>query len=414
MSGPTEEFAAYLATLDPGDLDDAARARFSLVWDDTLACTVAGLSEAKVAKLARSIAGAGSVEPLTGLTGSPSEIALVLGYAGAALELDEGNYAAGGHPAVHAFATALAEAARTGVDDAARRAAFLAGYEAGARVGYAAALRPEAHAHGTWGAVGAAVAAARIRGFDAARIAAVIDIAGSLGLATSVTAPIRGGDVRSVWAGAAARNGILACDLVEAGVDGEPDGCAAVFGRVIGTAFDHGRLVEAIGTRFFVLENFMKLDACCRETQGALAALDAAWNGSDPGAITAVEIETFADAARLSNTAPANAMAARFSIPAALAARILHGPIAAESFAPERLSRPAFRALAGKVMVGEWNEANAALPERRLCRCTIHRADGAPLSATVDRAPGDPSDPLPAAVLRAKHTRLAPGLYPAA
>ena len=92
----------------------------------------------------------------------------------------------------------------------------------GARIGMATRLRPAAHPHGTWGTLGAAAAVARLRNHDAPTTARVLEVAASLGLATSATAALRGGSVRNAYAGSAAQNGMLACDLAEAGVAGEP------------------------------------------------------------------------------------------------------------------------------------------------------------------------------------------------
>lgn len=407
-AGPTRRLADWLACLGPDACSADLLAHTRLVFADTVACMIGGRSHPEVARLEAALRGPGVRERFTGVQGTPGDLALILGFAGAALELDEGHYAAGGHPAVHAAAAVLAEAARMGAGDDACLIAFLAGYEAGGRVGAATRLHPAVHPHGTWGAVGAAVGVAVLRRFDGARIAAVIDVAASLGLATSAGAPLRGGSVRSAWVGAAARNGLLACDLVEAGVTGEPEGCAAVFGRVLGTHFDSHRLTEGLGEPFLISGNFMKRDASCRETHGALAALAEACGTSTLSAadVRHIDVETFADAARLSEVAPVNEMAARFSIPAAVAATILDGAVTADAFTPERLERPALRALMRRVEVRATADATAALPDRRVCRCRIVLTDGTVRTGAVDAAPGDAGWRLPIEALRAKFEAL--------
>jgi 2-methylcitrate dehydratase PrpD len=413
-SGHTARLAAGLAALEAASFDDGLLAYTRIVFADTVACMIGGLSHPEVARLTAALRGPGVSERFTGVSAPRGDLALLLGFAGAALELDEGHYAAGGHPAVHAAAAVLAEAARNGAGDEACVRAFLAGYEAGGRVGEATRLRPAAHPHGTWGVVGAAVGVATLRGFDAVQMTAAIDVAASLGLATSGSAPLAGGSVRSAWVGAAARNGMLACDLVEAGVTGEPEGCAVVFGQVLGSRFDAGRLTDGLGERFLITENFMKRDASCRETHGGLAALAEA-RGERPlraAEVLRIEIETFADAARLSDVAPVNEMAARFSIPAAVAATVIDGAVAADAFTPERLERPALRELMRRVAVAAAPDATAALPGRRVCRCRIVLTDGAVMAGTVDTAPGDAGSRLPIQALRTKFDALcarAPG-----
>ena len=108
--------------------------------------------------------------PLLGAAAAapPPMAAFLTGLAGTAAELDEGNYPAGGHPAIHAIAPALAEAAARDCTGEALLTACIAGYEAGSRVGNAMRLRAAAHPHGTWGVIGAAAAVASLRGHDAA------------------------------------------------------------------------------------------------------------------------------------------------------------------------------------------------------------------------------------------------------
>jgi 2-methylcitrate dehydratase PrpD len=330
--------------------------------------------------------------------------AFLTGLAGTAVELDEGNYPAGGHPAIHALAAALAEAplhpqaSGTGL-----LAAFEAGYEAGARVGAATTLRPAAHPHGTWGVIGAAAAVAHLRGLDAAATQQVLDIAASLGLATSATASLRGGSVRNAYAGAAAQNGMLAVDLMQAGVTGEPGGIAVVFGGVIGSAYDEARIPPGR----MIGQPFLKAAAsCCRETQGALEAIEALLP-LEPAQVEAIEVATFASAALLDERAPAAPIAGRFSIPFTVATRIVQGHAWIEAFEEPALSDPRTRALAAKVRVVEDPALTALLPARRTCRLTLRMADGTTRMAEVVGTPGDPDRPLPEGALREKFRRCA-------
>ncbi|UOM35516.1 MmgE/PrpD family protein [Acuticoccus sp. I52.16.1] len=396
-----EAFAGFTAERLPA----ATRAHAAGVYADTVACMVAGLTDPEVAVFAKRFAGHGVTEPLTGLKAAYGNLALVLGFAATALELDDGHYDTGSHPAAHAAAGALAVAAHLGADDAARFDAFLVGYEVGARVGAGTSLRADAHGHGTWGAIGAAAAAAHLTRRDPAAFAAILDMAGGLGLATSVTAPMKGGTIRSAWVGVAARNGLLALDLFDAGVTPEPGGIEAVFGKVIGSAFDARAAAAGLGERWLIANNFMKVDASCRETQGALAAFRAAWPAGRPaGDIARVEIETFVPAADLAEREPVNIMGARFSIPATLALAAHGWQITADGYA-RALKDPAALDLMRRVTVVADPAMTAALPVRRT-RATVHLVDGGHLAATVDGAPGDADQPLEADALRAKFGAL--------
>jgi 2-methylcitrate dehydratase PrpD len=397
-------------------MPDALRDHAALVFADTLGAILAGHREASVAALVARHATGGV--PLLGAAAAapPPMAAFLTGLAGTAVELDEGNYAAGGHPAIHAVAPALAEAAATDPSGEALLSAVIAGYHAGSRVGHAMRLRPAAHPHGTWGVVGAAAAAAvaALRRWDAARIQAALEVAASLGLATSATASLRGGSVRNVYAGAAAQNGMLAVDLAEAGITGEPGGIPVVFGQVIGEAFD-AAAYAASAKRPFILESFLKQHACCRETQGALEAIELLLEEAPiaPEQVAAIEVATFASAAALAERAPISPIAGRFSIPFTVATRIVQGHAWIEAFADAAIADPRTRALAAKVAVREAPAFTARQPGERLCHLRLRLADGTLRERTVIGTPGDPERPLPEAALREKFRRSAePGFGP--
>lgn len=390
------------------DIPGHVRNHAGLIFADTLGAILAGHREPEVAAMVARHARGGV--PLLGAAAAapPPLTAFLTGFAGTAVELDEGNYPAGGHPAIHAVAPALAEAAATRPTGAALLTAVIAGYEAGSRIGHAMRLRPAAHPHGTWGVVGAATAVASLRGHDAALARRTQEVAASLGLATSATASLRGASVRNVYAGAAAQNGLLAADLAEAGVTGEPGGIPVVFGGVVGEGWD-GAAYEGSADRWFILESFLKLQSCCRETQGALEALELLLAAAPvaPDSVAAIEVETFASAALLAERAPASPIAGRFSIPFALATRILRGHAWIEAFAPKAIADPATGALAARVTVREDPALTARLPAERVCRLRLRLADGTTALREVIGTPGDPDRPHPEAALRDKFRRCA-------
>ncbi|WP_158291991.1 MmgE/PrpD family protein [Paracraurococcus ruber] len=389
-------------------IPDHVRDHAGLILADTLAAIVAGHREAEVRALAARHA-TGGVALLGAAAAAPPPMAAFLtGLAGTAAELDEGNYPAGGHPAIHAIAAALAEAAARDCSGAALLTACIEGYEAGSRVGHAMRLRPAAHPHGTWGVIGAAAAVASLRGQDPAATRRALDLAASLGLATSASASLRGGSVRNVYAGAAAQNGLLAVDLAEAGITGEPGGIPVVFGQVIGEGWD-AAAYEAGASRWFILESFLKLHSCCRETQGALEAIELLLAEAPiaPAAVEAIEVETFHSASLLSERAPVAPIAGRFSIPFTVATRIVSGGAWIEAFAPAAIADPATRALAAKVTVRHDPALTARQPAERVCRLLLRLADGTERRREVIGTPGDPDRPHPEAALREKFRRAA-------
>jgi 2-methylcitrate dehydratase PrpD len=408
---PTATLAAHLAGISAVTVPAAVRDRAGLVLADTLGAIVAGQGDAAVRAMVRrhAMAGGPCRLPGTDARAAPPMAAFLNGFAGTALELDEGNYPAGGHPGIHAVAAALAEAEARDANGTLLLDAVIAGYEAGARVGMATRLRPAAHPHGTWGTLGAAAAVAKLRGHGAETTARVLEVAASLSLATSATAALRGGSVRNAYAGMAAQNGLLACDLAEAGVSGEPEGIAAVFGRVVGDAFDGAAMVEGLGERWLITEAFFKQASCCRETQGALEALELLLAEAPvaPESVAAIEVETFASAAALAEQAPAASIAGRFSIPFTVATRIVRGHAWTEAFSEAAVADPETRALAARVAVREAPALTARLPRERVCRLSLRLHGGAVREKEVVGTPGDPDRPLPEEALREKFRRCA-------
>ncbi|WP_431270126.1 MmgE/PrpD family protein [Dankookia sp. P2] len=377
-----------------------------LIFADTIGAIVVGHRDAEVATMTARHASGGVSLMGTAVAAPLPMAAFLTGLAGTAAELDEGNYPAGGHPAIHAIAPALAEAAGRDCTGEALLTACIAGYEAGSRVGHAMRLRPAAHPHGTWGVIGAAAAVASLRGLDAEHAGRALDIAASLGLATSATASLRGGSVRNVYAGAAAQNGLLAVDLAGAGITGEPGGIPVVFGRVIGEAWDQAAYDGSTG-RWFILESFLKLHSCCRETQGALEAIELLLAEAPvrPDAIAAIEVETFASASLLAERAAVAPIAGRFSIPFTVATRIVSGSAWIEAFSPAAIADPATRGLAAKVTVREDPALTARQPAERVCRVALRLTDGTTRRREVIGTPGDPNRPHPEAALRDKSRR---------
>jgi 2-methylcitrate dehydratase PrpD len=405
-----QTLASFIQSTGRGNVPPAIRHQAGIVLADTLGAILAGWREPEVQTILARYADAGQAW-VFGLhrRADPASAAFLTGFAGTAVELDEGNYAAGGHPAIHAIAAALAEwSTRPGLSGEAFLDAALVGYEAGARTGMATKLRPAVHPHGTWGVIGAAAAVARLRRFTPEKTLTALELAASLSLATSVTASINGSAIRNIYAGVAAQNGLLACDLAETGMTSEPNAVAVVFGAVTGSHFDRDRLVAQLGERWLIDEPFLKLASSCRETQGALEALETLLEREsvDAHRIESITVTTFAPASSLRQTGPTTAIGARFSIPFVLALRLVYGSVWTDAFAPERLQDPCIRALAARVLVAENPMMTARVPRERPCRLDIRFMDGSIKNIETVDAPGDPSRPLSEEAMHGKFLRM--------
>lgn len=400
-----------------GDFDlrraePALIAQARLVLLDCIGAIAAGMQEPEARALAARLArtpGDG-IAVGAGLRLHGGDAAFLNGVAGTMLELDEGNSFARGHPGIHVLPALLSGIGGAGLDGIGFLRAFVLGYEAGARVGTATRLRPAIHPHGTWGVIGAAVAAAAAEGAGGRDIVRTMNVSAALGLGSSLRAMLEGVTVRNAYAGVAARNGLYAWDLVASGFTGETDALRSVYSGVLAEAFDAAAMTGELGTRWEIRRNYFKRHAACRFTHGALdvlAELIARHGPFDPDAVARIEVESYAMAAQLDAPAPPTMLAAKFSVPFAVATMLVHGAASVSAFRPPALTDETVLALAARVSVAEDPDMTARLPAQRPARVRMTLADGRVLEGETLTNRGDAADPYRPDEIRAKFHELA-------
>lgn len=386
-----------------------------MVIADTLAAVAAGAREPEVAALTKKLHVRGSSTVIgSGLRAAPSTAAFLNGVAGTWLEMDEGNRFARGHPSVHVLPAALAYAEAHKLSGRDLLVAVVLGYEIGSRIGIAANLRSSMHPHGTWGTVGAAVGVAKLAAADAGKTREIINVSSSLTLATSKNTMLQGGTVRNAYAGVSNQMGLLAWDMVEAGFSGERDGLASVFGHVVSESFDPAKMVDGLGERWQIDQNYFKRHSCCRYNHGTLDALDRLLDEHpvEPDEVERVDVESYKYAAELDDPSPRNVLAAKFSVPFAVATRLVTGSSGMASFTWERVRDPSIQALSKKVFVREDPALTAKLPQLRPARLQIKLRDGRVLEGSADANRGDDQDPYSRDELREKFFELSERAWP--
>jgi 2-methylcitrate dehydratase PrpD len=406
-----DALARFVAETPASAVRPEVRGHATLVVADTLGAILGGAAEPEAACLgARAPRGTGpaTVLALGFPRVDPWWAAVLNGTAGTMLELDEGNRFARGHPAAHVLPAALAEAERAGAGGEALLTALVLAYDVAARLGAAAPVRAAMHMHGVHGTVGAAAAVARLRGLDGPATARALAVAAGLTLATSWRTALEGATVRNAYAGVASATGGLAVELAEAGFTGLDDMLTETFGRISGAGLDAAIALDGLGTRFEVTRNYFKRFACCRYNHAAIEALEAVL-AERPLAverIARIRVETYAGAATMAAVDPVGSLGAKFSIPYALAARLVLGHCGAAAFREPHLGDARLRALARRVAVVEDPRLTATIPARRPARVTVSLDDGTVLTQQVDAASGDFDRPYPVAALRAKFLEL--------
>jgi 2-methylcitrate dehydratase PrpD len=412
-----DTFSEFAAGVTFSRLPDDVREQARWIVADTIAAIVAGSAEPELRTFAarQSTTGAAALIGLGRRAGADAA-ALVNGTGGTFLEMDEGNRFSKGHPAIHVIPAALALCQARAADAQTFLCAVVTGYEVGSRLGAAAQLRSAMHPHGTWGTVGAAAACARAAGLDADAMREVLNIGASLTTATSKKTMLEGGLVRNVYAGVSNRTGLLALELAESGFTGERDGLSSLFGAIVSEHFDTAVLLRDLGTDWHLMHNYFKLHSCCRFNHGTLDAIDAiAARGElpDPALVEHVQVDSYAYAAELSDQAPRNTLAAKFSVPFAVATRLVNGSSALASFTWDAVRDPAVAALARRVDVREDPAMTRRLPMERPAKVVIRLKDGRELVGEAGVNRGDDASPYSREELRGKFMDLTGRVWPA-
>ena len=293
-------------------------------------------------------------------------------------------------------------------------AAITIGYDVGARVGISTKLRPSMHPHGTWGAICAATAVARLQRVSPNQMRHAISLSASFGLSTSRRTMLEGGTVRNTFAGVAGQMGVLAGDMIAAGFTGDHNGVAQVFGNVVSDSFDATSFSDGLGTRWEVSRNYFKMHSCCRYNHAALdalAQLRLIVTELDYNMVEDIVVETYSLAAELDNRSPKNVLAAKFSVPFAVASALVNGSTGVESFTLPNVVNPRIIALAQRVTVVEDASMTALLPHKRPAKITLRLKSGEVLEAATETNRGDWSDPYSEADVRNKYLSLTERLW---
>ena len=368
---------------------------------DTIGAILAGsrLSEnANFAGLAASMSGPGTAT-VFGHAGrvQPVWATMVNATAGVSLEMDEGNRLGGGHPSIHVTPGAIAVGEDLGRSGREVMESIIVGYEVISRIGTATQIRPEVHSHGTWGTIGTAAATARLMGFDAAQTRLAMNLAMSMSPANTWTPCIEGATVRNLYPGRSGFQGIMAAHLSQCGFTAITDGPADLYRTFLGEGFDPDAAVDGLGTsgNLRIEQNYFKFHACCLYNHPVLDAVqdllrDEPFAASD---VKSVAVTAPPIAGIMADPAPDNMLAAKFSIPYAVAAAICYGRTDVTAFLPERVANADVRELAQRVSLDSDPDMNLRRYDYPSARVAVELADGSIRQAEVTSQRGDFSNP---------------------
>lgn len=408
----TEQAADFLlgARFETLEAAVAAAAREAIV--DYVGVALAGAQEPVARNVrawaaARSRASEAAVLGADGLKLDPENAALCNAVAGHALDFDDTSWTTIGHPTTVVAPAAFAVAESVGASGADALVAYAAGVEVAHRI--AELTMPEAsengwHTTGAFYALGAAAAACALLRLDRSTTVS------ALGLAASRSGGVRAnfGTQAKPWhAGMAARNGLEAVSLAQAGVTASPASIEGPDGfvRCLGGAEAFERLSERplrFGAPYDLAARGLafKRYPCCSGSHPACDLIQdlAAEHGfgADDVVDVAVGVSLLAERELVAH-APTTAQEARFSMEFALAATLVAGPLTLGSFTEETLEDPRVRRVM-RVVRMSLDPALAALGFIGTAPVTmsVRLSDGRTVTGARDLAVGNPERPMSA------------------
>jgi 2-methylcitrate dehydratase PrpD len=414
----TERLAAFAAGLRYEELPPAVVQRAKDCISDTVAAIIYGAelpwSKMIIAQARRtSAAGRSSILGTDGGPVQPTAAAFANGAMTHAFELDNLTKPdSGSHPGATVFTAALAVAQERGLSGRDLLTAFVAGTESMIRIGHATKHTNEArgfHAPGTTGPFGAAAAAGRLMGFDAARMTNALGVAGSCagGLLEFAHAG-NGAMVKRLHMGRAAEGGVLAASLAADGFTGPTSVLEGDYGflRVFCNDWDVAELTRGLRTDFFTLDIMLKRYACHITAHNPVEATlelrnEHKFTAADVSAITIAGNERMAKTNNI--PAPGDMMLAQYSIPFSVALALYRDPVDPRSFDETAVRDPAILDLAARTkMVVTPGQDRRDL----VAMVTIKLKDGREVSRKVTSFKGTPERPLVRQELQEKFVLL--------
>jgi 2-methylcitrate dehydratase PrpD len=340
---------------------------------------------------------------------APQLAALLNGTHAHLRELDD---VGSGHAGACQVPAALAAAQVGGADGAAVLLGLVAGHEVAARLtdvaSYDTLTLRGWHSTGVYGSLGAAVAAARTLGLDAAATADALGVAGSY--TGGIWAFMDGGAMsKRVHPGKSAETGLTAAVLARRGVTGPravlETEWGGLFPTYLGDGVDPRAAVKDLGQGFRILRKGFKPFPVCWGINSAADVLLRlrAEHGLTADAVSRIRLTVSEMSRRMvGGTRIASVLDAQMSVSYALAWILLRGRLTLAEFDEAALADPAARAVMGRI---ELVVDPAAHGEQHAVE--VETRDGRRLRGRVEANRGHWTQPLSDGELREKFLGLA-------
>jgi len=312
-------------------------------------------------------------------------------------KLTKGHVGCGVLPAALAFSEIDTEHSESDL-----MGAIVMAYEIGARAGIALhASAPDYHTSGAWISLATAAIGARSMKLSSEQTRHALGIAEYHGPRSQMMRCIDHPTMLKDGSGWGAMTGVSASYLARDGFTGAP--AITVESEELRPHWSD------LGTRWTMLEQYIKAYPVCRWAQPAVAAVMALreeheFNHSN---VVGLEIGTFHESKRLAVQAPANTEQAQYSLPFPTAVAVVHNDVGIVHIDGEGLHNPDVLRISQLIKIEEIDAYNDRFPANRISHVNITLDDGRVLQSGPKEAPGDPEMPFSAKEVEAKFMRFA-------
>ena len=326
-----------------------------------------------------------------------------------ALDFDDDNGV--GHPTASILPAMIGAAERNDVGGRRFVEAFVAGLEAGTRIGRAIWPTPERYKQvwgvGTHQVFGATVGAAALHGLDRLSMADAFGIGGT---GAPVPSAMKWGWDRGplswmkdavAWPALAAT---VAVRLASAGFRGCHDildGPNGFWVMASSDRFEPSSMCDGLGEEFTLLDVAFKPYPCCRYAHSTLDAILEITRGRTVRSeeIRSISVRSLSDlAAYMARRQPSSVVEAQFSVPFLVAATLSHGRLTPDLFMDERiLLENNIREIEDKIIILADEQADEVYHETHsVLRSVVDVAfvDGSQATAQVDHPKGEAVNPM--------------------
>jgi 2-methylcitrate dehydratase PrpD len=394
MENPTDYVIRFILDTNWQNIPTDVQHQSKRCLLDTLGALLAG-TETPVGGLMAGIAtaqfnGNDATILVSGSRVSASGAALANGFAGNALDIDDGYRLIKGHPGSCILPVVLsASEVADNCPGSQFLTAMIIGYEIGIRAGLIRhAVYPTYHTSGSWGSISGAAAAGKLMGLEGN---ALLNALGTAEYHAPIAPMMKGIETPSMgkdsigWGAMVAMMSVL---MAEKGFTG------------IKPIFDdtpQREWVESLGHHYEMLNLYFKPYAACRWAQPAIAGALKVSKDNEiiPEDIVRIQVRTFKEAKSLSDIHPQNTEEAQYNLAFPLAAALIDGEVGPEQILPPRIFSSQILKLADKVDTEVSELFDQLFPEKTCAEVIVHTESGASFSSDTMEAPWEPPDNLP-------------------